>query len=304
MDTQTQTLDRHTRLVHRTIRSQGLGSTQEGLVIAQRYIEVTKGILETKKLPELISFLNLDIISLVILQGTLSSIGNEDHLALTMHALAGLAMAERDAFILRKDHRDLAKKLETAAKRRSGSLASRRAGVRAALKRAGISLGKPWPRRAALEVGKFLVEVALETPVFILAGEPGAQWVTLTEEVLAFTEKAVDGLLRKNPVHLPLLCPPPPWSDARATIDGYSHTLVRSHHSKVELMIREAIKSGRMDGVLSAVNSAQAVSWSINKPILDLISLCYSVGVSVPGLPGKDDIPPPPTPDRLGRPER
>jgi DNA-directed RNA polymerase len=96
---------------------------------------------------------------------------------------------------------------------------------------------------------------------------------------------------------LPMLEAPEPWSDINK--GGYrdmrartSHKMrfVRTHHQETVAAVRDAMRDGSMQPAVDAVNGLQAVAWTINRPVLDVVRWCYENGVDVKGLPPKGDI--------------
>jgi DNA-directed RNA polymerase, mitochondrial len=117
--------------------------------------------------------------------------------------------------------------------------------------------------------------------------------VALTPEAVAYAENNVAELIRRNPVWLPKPQVPAKWQDwdKGGTSDhrlAGSLTIVRARNKDTARAVRKAISDGTMKPTLDALNTLQAVPWTINKQVLDALHACDLQSVEVDGVP-KDD---------------
>jgi DNA-directed RNA polymerase len=195
--------------------------------------------------------------------------------------------------------------VDVAARKRHAGNKQRRQSARAIARHAGYH-EQCWTPLTVRAVGEWAYQLVMATlpEAFIQVEDVNEDGIvieipTITEGALAVGEAAVEDCLRRNPVFLPCVSPPKPWTgwrdggywDARTRI---STTLVRTPYKQSQAVIQNAIKSGDMAVHLEAVNALQAVAWTINQPVLDVINYCYDNGVVVKGLPPKDDLELPP----------
>jgi DNA-directed RNA polymerase len=117
--------------------------------------------------------------------------------------------------------------------------------------------------------------------------------VALTPEAVAYAEKNVAELIRRKPVWLPRPQAPAKWQDwAKGGTSDHrlagSLTIVRARNKDTARVVRKAIRDGTMKPTLDALNALQAVPWTINKQVLDVLLACVSHSIQVDGVP-KDD---------------
>jgi DNA-directed RNA polymerase len=297
MDVQTLTSDRFAKQQDRAARQSGHGSTDAGLALVSRYLESTLSHIRELQVPEAISILSPEIIALVCLQVGISSVGSEENLSQSIYTLGGAAEREVYAQKLRdkaegnKDRKRELERMEMAIRKRHSSVTHRKTAMRAAAQRAG--LGSPdWDSRQKAEVGVWLLNICLATPVFIRVDEP-IDHLTLTEEAMEYAHSIIETLLIQRPNMLPLLEAPAPWADSVMNISGYRHQLIRKHDKVVQATVKAAIKSGRMAPVLEAINGIQNAAYKVNHFVLDMIEWTYAEGVVIDGFVRATDLPAP-----------
>jgi DNA-directed RNA polymerase, mitochondrial len=109
----------------------------------------------------------------------------------------------------------------------------------------------------------------------------------LKEDLDSFLTGIIESAGKSNPYLLPVVTPPEPWTQYRKGGLPAGHwarvSLVREHHPSIEKAVRDAIREGRMKGVLNAVNSLQAAPFTINKPVLDFLR--EDPGDPIPDVP-------------------
>lgn len=308
LDSDTLTTDRYERGAARKANSQGWGTTDGGLAIVQRFLEETKDNVSSsydkfeyarskgRHLKQYEGFTS-DVfllspyqISLIGLQTGLSSVGRCDLLSKTLFSLGMALESEVFAHLLRNWDSIKAERVRKAV-RRLGSISERRKAMNSISKVMGFAL-EPWTAQERLSAGQWLLDILIEGSVFVLVGDVDRS-ITITEEALAVSDKLVAKLIAANPALLPLTEPPEPWARPEGMFHGYRVNLVRSHQKAVHKAINGAIKSGRMQPVLDALNSIQNTAWTINPLVRDMVIWAYQNAVKIEGLPPRDDLPVP-----------
>lgn len=303
MNVDTLTEARFAKRQDRTAKQAGWGSTDAGLAIVERYLKQTIEILSSKATPREISKLKPEIIALVCLQVGISSVASEDTLSQTLYALGGAAWREMQGLHLAdvangsKERQAEIARITRSIIKRHGSVKYRKQAMRAAVQKVGVKFTE-WPKQTLLRIGAWLLDVCLETPVFVRVTEP-TDYISLTEEAHQHAEAIVERLLQARPSMLPLLEPPAPWKGLTTTIHGYQTALIRGRdRSRVSAsIVRQAITDGSMKPVLDAINGAQNVAYRINHEIAAMVRWVYEHDVPVPGIPRKSKLDIPERPD-------
>lgn len=240
--------------------------------------------------------LDADVLALCILHSALHSLvsikNTYPDVALAIgDALAGECWA---AGLTKKDPKLAARirkrvqKTPTYSKRQQQS-------ARAMAARAGYNYND-WDVERRLQAGTWAVDQLLThlPDVFITSANGQEKVLTITESTLAYVDNFIADIVRRHPVWLPKTQEPPPWTDwdNGGTSDkrlSLALRLVRSQHKSVAAAVRKAISDGTMKPALDALNVLQAVAWSINSRVLDVIRECDATGIYVPGLPRNDE---------------
>lgn len=296
----------------RTIRDQGFGATHAAQAIVKKHLVETSDLVKAhkadslvgrqgdgiKELMEVLSNLDDELVALVALQIGLQSVADQQALSRTYLTLGRALEAEVWASGLRSYDKKLAGRLEKLGKKR-GAMSVRRQAVRSLAKANGYESG-PWKDAQRATAGKWLVEVLLKGNVFVLTEadeeEGTPQALTIMSDVLEYSEAMTRHLLEAHPIPLPLLKAPKPWKGLKNSIEcngrSYDIRLVRKEGCKVtSATLSQAIKDGKMDGVLEALSAIQSVPWSINQQIAEMVRWAHTNAVEVEGLPAKNDVP-------------
>ena len=303
-DTRTLTEERYEKRVGRTARDMGWGATDGALAVVNKYLNDCQRVITERlsditgrsaesKLLRIIAKLDHYVLSLCGLQITLSSVAKCDSLSKTLYALGYALEREVYAHGLKEWNGSLATRLEDTVKRRNGALKYRRAALRKMASKEGY---RPvgWTPQERLIGGTWLLGCVLETDAFTLVEGDNHRYVSITEEALAVSDTMVRQMMEKYPAYLPMLTPPPDWTDTKQDLQGYETFLVRKRDKVTQGTLRGALKSGQLGRVLDAVNAAQRVSYSVNEEVLWVIQKCYEEGLQIEGIPPLNDIPPPP----------
>lgn len=129
------------------------------------------------------------------------------------------------------------------------------------------------------------------------------QRMGLTEEASEDIAKVNLQLSWNSPVFTPMITEPQPWVDVDngCYLDpslGHMTPLVRRASPKQMRMIRSAIRSGRMQPALDAINIIQNVPWRINEYVLSAVEWAWEEGLQPDkSFPMRNHLPVPPMPD-------
>lgn len=297
----------------RTIRDQGFGATQAAQSIVKKHLDETTQLVVAYKeaslvgkqadgIKDLIGVLDGledNLVALVALQVGLQCVADGLGMTRTFLSLGRALEAEVWASGLRTYDGKLAARLEKLGKKR-GKMSVRRQAVRSLAKANGFESG-PWLDAQRALAGRWLVDVLLKGNVFVRVepeegGRDSNGSITITPEALEYSEAMTRHLLEAHPVPLPLLKCPKPWKGLKLGIEcngrTYDLPLVRKEGCKVtNAQLSQALKEGRMDGVLEALTAIQSVTWSINESVSEMVRWAYTNAVEVDGLPSKNDVP-------------
>jgi DNA-directed RNA polymerase len=298
--------DRYVEAEDRMIRDFGLGASRGAMSIIQRHIEAATTVVTTKmqdtsrrgykELRPLIEGLEPSRLALVALQGALDAIASCKPLSKTLFSLGKLLEDEAWSLNLQKENEQLASRLDRIARTRAGSLKYRKQAVRSMARKSGYAPGR-WPSAIRTLAGQWLVEVCLDLPEVFVLQPPVDDIPThlrITEDALAYSQQFVRKLLDAHPVPLPLLSPPPAWTDTHLTLTvsggSYRVPLVRTRNNVVKGHLKTALEDGRLSSVMEALSRIQETPWSINPAILDMVVWCQQHAVKVEGLPPAEDL--------------
>jgi DNA-directed RNA polymerase len=309
MDAETKTLEKFNKAQERAIRDSGYGATTGGLAVTKAGLERLTDFVRVKleeypKLREndpdkaflyVIRNLAPDTVALSALQSGLHSIARGALYRDTCLAMGRRISHECWAAGLLAHNEKLARRINNAVRKRHGNEAYRRQAARSIAKKAGY-MQAHWTNEEHLRAGHWLAAAMLEAlpDLFTMTTDQGGVLrLTITEGALALAEAVVSETIARNPVHLPMTEPPLPWTDWNK--GGYrdeqwrhATTLVRGR-KETQAAVRAAIRDGTMQPVLDAVNALQDVAWTINGKVLEVLKQCHKDGVSLKGLPRKDN---------------
>jgi DNA-directed RNA polymerase, mitochondrial len=234
-----------------------------------------------------------ETIALCALQGALRSIGFKETWGDTCrtmgHALSDELFAHGFAAYNKKRAKEVA---EEVVRRYSGSdKRSRAARVEAA--KAGYCEAD-WPADHATYGGHALMILLLHAlpDVFTLTGGGEFKKLSLTNEGRKVAADAIEHQINHNPVLLPMVTEPAPWTTKR--LRQFNRALrrvsiVRSRKPAHAKAFDAALQNGTMQTALNGLNALQSVPWTINQRILSVIEGCIENKIEVDGLPGVID---------------
>lgn len=307
-------------VTERAIRNGGYGTTEAGQALINRYLKTTaEAVIETKsrdcsnqpkvqRLLEIVSGLDPELVALCALNAGINAVAADDALTPALLRIGRDLEAEVWAQGWYEFDERAAEVAQKSLKRRHGSIKHRRQAARSLASKAGYKARK-WTKDELLIAGNVLIEVLVAGGAFTLddiMDEHGNDTfrLAMAAEAHEHAVSFVQMLLDKYPVHQPLLKAPKPWKGITRSLeyDGRSYTvqLVRKDCKVTQGILRDTIRSGKMDGVLEAINGIEQTAWSINTPILELLewakenNLTAEGKVLIEGLPPQTDLPEPP----------
>jgi DNA-directed RNA polymerase, mitochondrial len=139
-----------------------------------------------------------------------------------------------------------------------------------------LGIGRKYIRQLQLvvKVGAWGALMLTTLPVFTFEGDR-ILTLTLTADIDELMNEAIIRAYKSNPYLSPFATPPEPWTQVRKgvlPVDHWAHVpLIREHHHTIEDAARYAIGRGQMQRVLDAINSLQAVAYTINEPVLNFM---------------------------------
>lgn len=293
------------------VKAEGEGASAHARSIASKWLPaLTKGLIGALKArndePALRTFfalvdkLDRATLALCLLQGALQGVGRRDNYTTTAQHIAGNIYIECFAEGLFKGYpKTAANKIK---KRFAGAPKRGRLQVVHELYKTG-----DWNPEALLRVGHWGIDRLLEflPGVFTIeerlpykkdprSGKRAPEkFLALTPEASAYAENNVAELIWKNPVWLPKPQAPAKWEDwAKGGTSDHglagSLTIVGNRNQDTARAVRKAIRDGTMKPTLDALNALQAVPWTINKQVLNVLRACVLQSLEVEGVP-KDD---------------
>lgn len=317
-------LDRLQKQDARIERQSGFGETTEGMALTRRYIQpltdAFKARLEEKAdgrhydrpLLLVLQDLSPTILALSSLQTALHSVATESGFRSVLLAQGASLMSECWGARLTQDNPYLASRVARAIKGRTSGMKQRRQAARSAAARAGFAQ-KRWPRSLQLSAGRWSIETLLATLPDIFEWVDGKEerFLTITEGGFQLAAEAVGVAVANTPMWLPTALPPQPWkgwNDGGAYDPRVRHsaTLLRSPYKDTASAVRHGIKTGEAQPALDALNALQAVAWTINRSVLDVMQQCIAQKIEVKGLPRFTDLLVPALPkprDEMSEPE-
>lgn len=162
-----------------------------------------------------------------------------------------------------------------------------------------------WAVTERVDVGLRMLDIVLRVTDLVEKKDyyKNARHMTVlepTDTAMEFVRKYDEIAELMHPARMPCIIPPDDWTDFDQ--GGYyspelrhTTTLVIARNRMHKNILRRHIKSGGMDNVLEAVNTAQRVSWSVNKRVLDVARAVWAKNLAI-GMPASEKIVPEPSP--------
>jgi DNA-directed RNA polymerase len=158
-----------------------------------------------------------------------------------------------------------------------------------------------WPKGDKIAIGTRLLEMLVSAvpDLFEIVQEPNPmtrrdEWLFRpTEKTLAWLEKQHSRCSLLNPMHMPMVVPPKPWTSPTegAYLKG-TRKLIKG--GSREYLDELALTP--MPKVYEALNAIQSVPWRINVQVLEVMRSLWDSGARLAVLPSRDPLPIPPKP--------
>ena len=302
--------DRFLKLQNRTAKNFGYGATEEALHIAQTCYErlsdaiaakLDEPVKPTKVWDEavhrLLKCIPPQIIALVAINNALDGVMADLPFVPICERTGRALNHELFAHDLRNHDEKLAEKIEKWVKEKHGNLKYRVQSARSTAKKEGFSFVNQWKPTQLVAVGNFVQDILLETLPDLFESEMrgDVRHLNILDGACDLAQRAMQQFIKANPVFLPTVQPPVPWTDFNkgGPIDPVAQklsALVRTRHRETIAAIKAAIRNGQMQPALDALNAVQATGWRINTTILNVIKECQRRGIEVEGLPPATNV--------------
>lgn len=295
----------------RAVRQAGAGATDAGLAITrsclgpfvehlkQALVVSTDNTRQENKFIAVVKNLDVEVLALSVIQAVLHCVAKQDTLRDTVETIGIDVSNECWAAKLTQDNPKLAANIAKYVTRRYSKVQQRKRSAVSIAEREGYTQ-RLWSRPATLVAGNWCLNalrIALPDVFEVeldLAGRAAA--ISLSEKAWDWADAAVAEVLRRNPVYLPMIEPPRPWTGfyRGGPIDERQNPpLVRTRHRATEAAVKSAIRSGQMQPALDGLNALQATAFTVNKPVMDVIQQCWDQKRAVKGLPPRENVPVP-----------
>lgn len=303
--------DRFFKLQDRTAKNFSYGATNEALAIAQgsyerlsvvlkaemdKPVQATKG--WDEKTLMLLKMIPPQKIALAALNCALQAVVGGDCYTTACEKTGELLRHELFSEQVETHDKKLKKEIEEWAKEKHGNLKYRLQAARSLAKRKGFSFVIKWKASQHVAVGHFVLDILLSAlpDLFDTYHDGNTRMLAVTDGAHKIAEQAVKDHVRRYPIFLPSEEPPVPWTgfNQGGPADPISRriaVLVRTFHRETIAAVGAAIKSGQMQPALDALNSVQAVPWTINSYLARVMRACQERGFAVDGVPSLEDIP-------------
>ena len=310
MDTQARdlsealTVKRHNDRQDRIAQNDGFGATEGALALIKINLRKFSNTISEDLSGPVDGFeytirnLDPDVIAYSTLRTLLHCVAMGWDVRTTLVRLGNGIAGECWAAGLLKTNPKLRKATDTYAKRRASAKARKQAATKLA-KRLGYQT-KNWTRTQLTQAGGWLLKRALTALPHLFElernGKGVPSYVQILPEAMPIAQRAVEFAMRLYPVFVPCTKPVAPWTQLRTggfwdERERFNAPFVRRLWPEHEATVAKAIANGDMRAHVSAVNAVQAVGWTINQRVLDVIEWAYEARVPIKGLPSISDTP-------------
>jgi DNA-directed RNA polymerase len=207
---------------------------------------------------------------------------------------------------LRADDKQLCKRLIDAHNKRQGKAKrlSLISGMVDEASKGNIQAWEDWDNNAVLQIGSKLLTILMETVglVKIVTESKGkrntVKRLLATQETLDWISKRGEQGGLTSPMYKPLVIQPRDWNSSNLT-NGVYYT----RHNRAVKFVKtnnkayfDELKHCDIDLLMYSVNAMQKTAWTVNKPILKLMTEMKELGIEwCPSLPsGVKELPPTP----------
>ncbi len=223
----------------------------------------------------------------------INAVSAETSKAVTMGVFLGKEVANEINFrLLREKHPGLYRVVQDQLKKSTSGTHSTAVMRHAAQKAEGVEVLELNDKDALL-VGMKLIELFVEATgllqfVTIVQGRNRHMHVRGDQKILDWLDKAHDCAALYQPVLMPMVVPPRPWTTPRdggyLTDIGGRVNLVRTRN---KAYTRE-LELVDMPQVYTALNAIQSTAWKVNRPVLEVAQTLWMAGGGVAELPERE----------------
>jgi len=182
----------------------------------------------------------------------------------------------------------LAKRITELATRNNSSSEHRKKAVRSIAAKEGYSPDK-WSQERCMQAAAPVFSAVLEASGIFevwtqIKGEKTILRMGLTEDASDEIADLNHNLSWNEPVFTPMVTEPMGWEDyySGCYLDpalGHMTPMVRRASPKQKRMISSAVKSGRMQPAIDAINAVQRTKWCINEYVYEAVKWCWEEGL-------------------------
>ncbi|MET3835698.1 hypothetical protein ABIB58_001031 [Brevundimonas sp. UYEF29] len=216
----------------------------------------------------------------------------------TASAVANALIDHIELSELRQVRRDAFNGLVKANQKSRSHSAKKRRAIRKTMAEHGAHT--EYDLKTRLRTGFHLINLLCDSTGLFVIDEDNqhGKWVRTTEAARRWLEDQHARCELLEPIHLPMIIPPRPWSSPFK--GGY---LTRSPGQRLVKQsyrpYHDDLAAHDMPAVYAAVNAIQNTAWRINQPVFAVMKEIWDNGGQLGGLPARDPRPIPATPDEF-----
>lgn len=256
--------------------------------------------------------IDLDVVSLIVLQSLYRGC-LEDQTLTSIASVIGRMVSNELTYAVYKDRDSRAfARLLNQVKREYPNPKKRQKAFRKALERVYDTSFEDAYQVTSKNLGIFLLGCGLRAaqavfiPRVVYRDGITIYHLSITDEAAAYLSHSREVADWQKAYMVPMVTPPVPWEafDSGAYTDprlAAQTTLVRTRKAYQKRPIDEAIKSGRLNRLMDAVNAIQSVPLEIDEFMLDVVEEAYARGVELEGFPREIDIDEPEKPEAASK---
>jgi DNA-directed RNA polymerase len=223
---------------------------------------------------------NMDLLAAEGVRSLLNGVGSQHR---CQKVLISLGKAVENAYLIQtlldQDEKSWTKRIKKV--QASNDTASGRAkGLRGTAKALKAEVEEPWGDDECLQMSVPLANAVLATHLFERCAETEdadtVDWFGLTPEGLSLIQELDETHMWTQPSLWPMAVPPAPWADVNK--GGYHDQdiakrvpMIRTHNKDHKAMVSQALKAGKMDQVVKALDAIGSTPFKLNAPVVDLV---------------------------------
>lgn len=233
-----------------------------------------------------IKMMDTDVMALIGLRETFHGIPKADKVSTVMVRIGRIVQTELEARAIAEKDPKAAKLFQKLVAKETSQARNEKRHEKLA-ERLEVSFG--WDDEKRLRVGAPIFNSVLfgASEVFRTkkGGESGRdKVVSLTDDAIEWMLKDATEIAWLRPRYMPMVVPPRPWTgfSTGAYLDealAKTVPLVRTQSGDHKRMVKQAIKDGRMDSALEAINRIQATAFRIDQRVLPWVKWAREQGL-------------------------